>query len=324
MNAAMTFLRGTGLCATMSELELEAFASFLVSLEAGKGRLIFRRGDPGNRIYIVKEGCVVSSLALPDGSRRELSRFGPGRFFGEMAIVGGEPRSADCLAVEDSQLLALEAIDFYRLVWDHPMIGVKMLRAMSAVLTGWLAENGRFLNEIARWGETARRRAITDEVSGLFNRRFLMETLGATLGRSSERSRRCALLCMDLDRFHEVNSAWGQSAGDAVIATVGARVSQLMGQGDIAARLSGDEFAILIPGAGPVEARSRAECLREAVGSLYISFRAGGEERQVQLTTSVGYALCPEQATEGEALMAAADGALFRAKRKGRNRVEAG
>ncbi|HRZ88694.1 MAG TPA: GGDEF domain-containing protein, partial [Spirochaetia bacterium] len=249
--------------------------------------------------------------------------FGPGRFFGEMAIVEGEPRSATCWAEEDTTLLVLEGIDFYRLVFDYPMIGLKLLSSIVRVMVSWLNESSRFLNDLVRWGETARRRAVEDALTGLFNRRFLEETLANRFTSGLGSGRRLALVMLDLDHFREINGSFGPAAGDATIRAAGAAFRQALRDGDVAARLSGDEFAFLLPNTGLDEALAVAERLRKRAETVRLDFRppAGGPASKVRITASLGVAVAPDHADTPGALIDRSDRALYLAKEGGRNRV---
>ena len=124
---------------------------------------------------------------------------------------------------------------------------------------------------------------------------------------------RLAVLCLDLDRFKEVNDLFGHAAGDKVLQTVAARVSAVLGERQVMARLGGDEFAVLMPeAANPAAAGRLAEAILEAL-------RATGDESEVHIATSIGIALCPEDAADRQSLLSHADTALYRAKTEGRN-----
>jgi len=305
----------------MSGLEVNAVSAFLEPRRFLKGDIVFREGESGKELFIVRSGRIGSFATLPDGSRREVYEFGPGILFGEMAIIEDEPRSATCYAKEDAELLVMEGIDFYRLAWNHPMIGIKLLSSMARVMVSWLDEASSFLGGLVRWGADARKRAVTDELSGLFNRRFLEETIEARLAASP--SRRCALLMLDLDRFREVNAAYGPQAGDAVIGGVSKVIASVLREGEIGARLSGDEFAVFIPAAGIERAMELAEELRAAVeaAATRLTPVGGRESRPVTVTVSIGAAAGPELASSVASLVQAADKALFEAKGSGRNRI---
>lgn len=324
MNPVVEFIKTVPLFHGMSGLELNAVAAFMETRRAEAGAQVFKQGDPGTEMFIVRSGRVASVARDKDGGEREVYEFGPGRFFGEMSVIEGEPRSATCLAVEDTELLVLEGIDFYRLVWEHPVIGVGMLSSMVKVMAGWLDEASGFLNDIVRWGETARRRSVTDDLSGLFNRRFLEEAIQARFARSHGSPPRCSLLMLDIDHFHDINNTHGREAGDAVISTAGAAFGRLVRDGDVASHLAGDEFAFFMPEAGPEEAAAAAERIRKGAESLYLEFRAGrgAAPTRVDLRVSLGVASCPRDALTPAELYERADKALFQAKEHGRNRVE--
>jgi diguanylate cyclase (GGDEF)-like protein len=322
MNYIESALAESPLFASLSGLELNAVVAFLERKRYGRGEVVFKEGELGQEMYIVLAGRIGSCVTQSDGTRRKLYEFGLGRFFGEMAIIEGAPRSATCWAEEDSELLVLQGIDFYRLVFEHPMIALKLLTSIGSVMTSWLNESSRFLNDLVRWGETARRRAVTDELTGLYNRRFLEESLENRFAIRTS-GRRMALAMLDLDRIHEVNERFGQKAGDAVIAAVGASFRGALRDGDIAARLAGDEFAFLLPDATLDEAVSVSERLRVGVVSLKLSFPdpKSGKQDFVIVRASLGVAAVPDHAVTPAALMEAADVALRAAKDAGRDRV---
>jgi diguanylate cyclase (GGDEF)-like protein len=121
------------------------------------------------------------------------------------------------------------------------------------------------------------------------------------------------VLCLDLDRFKEVNDLFGHAAGDKVLQNVASRVGALLGERQMMARLGGDEFAILMPDiAGPAAASHLAEAVLEAL-------RASDEVSDTQIATSIGIAIYPDDATDRQSLLTQADTALYRAKTEGRN-----
>lgn len=159
--------------------------------------------------------------------------------------------------------------------------------------------------------------AETDPLTALPNRRGF----GARAGEALEAARRdglpaCVLL-LDLDHFKAINDRHGHPAGDAVLVALAATLEQGLRRGDVPARLGGEEFAALLPGAALPDAIARAEALRQAIAAA-VPHPAGGEAR---VTASFGVA--PVGRRGLEAALAAADRALYAAKRNGRDRVEA-
>jgi diguanylate cyclase (GGDEF)-like protein len=308
----------------MSELEFVAVTAFMERRFVAKDETIFNEGDLGEDMFILLSGSLSASKRQSDGTQRRMFDISPGNFLGEMSIIANEPRSATIFANEDSQLMVLQGIDFYRIVFDHPMIGIKMLNSIGAVQNGWLNQNSKYLRDLIQWGENARRRAITDELTGLYNRNFLEESIKDRFKIGAVGARTLSLIMMDLDRVHEVNERYGQAGGDKVIVAVANLLKTIGRPGDISARLAGDEFAILLPDTAGTDAMTVAEKIREKVSALamLITPPGGDTEDEVRIKTSLGISAAPKHADNVRNLVFTADMALRKAKEKGRNRVE--
>jgi diguanylate cyclase (GGDEF)-like protein len=155
-----------------------------------------------------------------------------------------------------------------------------------------------------------------DPLTGLRNRRAIEEAAARAVRDAVTLRRPLALVMLDLDRFKALNDTWGHALGDRALQTVGTALLQLAGHGCVA-RLGGEEFAVLLPGASVEEAGRLAEQIRVAVEGLRLS--QGAEI--ASFTTSVGVSSLHPGETEWTALLHRADVALYRAKREGRNRV---
>jgi diguanylate cyclase (GGDEF)-like protein/PAS domain S-box-containing protein len=159
--------------------------------------------------------------------------------------------------------------------------------------------------------------ALHDSLTGLPNRRLLLDRVGQALARTERESSDVAVFLLDLDRFKLVNDSWGHSAGDRVLVAVAERLGRAVRPGDTVARFGGDEFVVVREGVdGAWEAARFGERLVKAVaGELPIN----GEE--VFLTASLGIAVGGVNAS-AEAMLRDADAAMYSAKEKGRGRVE--
>jgi diguanylate cyclase (GGDEF)-like protein len=241
-----------------------------------------------------------------------------------MSIIANESRSATLIAMTDIELLVLHGIDFYRIIFEHPMIGIKMLKTIGKVQNTWLDQTSRHLHDIMRWGETARQRAVSDELTGLYNRRFLEESANERFTQGSMKLRGVSLMMMDLDKIHEINSNFGTKAGDLVIITAAEVLRSATRAGDICARLSGDEFAILLPDTKQEEARLIGEKVCKTMISQKIlvpSSPNGVGQTEISVSTSIGIASAPVHADTWQSLSSIADRTLRRAKELGRNQV---
>jgi diguanylate cyclase (GGDEF)-like protein len=323
--AADPVLITSPLFANMSELEFNAVTAFLERFRVGKGAALFREGDAGEDMFILLSGSLSAFKTQSDKTQRLMFDIFPGSFFGEMSVVAGETRSATIIAREDASVMVLQGIDFYRIVYEHPMIGLKMLKAICEVQNQWYEQNSKKHSDLTRWGEKARRRAITDELTGLYNRRFLEESVQDRFEQGLVGLRKMSFLILDLDKVHAINEAHGPQAGDLVIKSVAGILRGSIRSGDIAARLSGDEFAILLPDTDEGDARGLAEKIREAVMKQTVQVPktpGSAEQTFISTRTSIGVAVAPTNAKNTEGLIFAADSALRKAKNLGRNRVE--
>lgn len=163
--------------------------------------------------------------------------------------------------------------------------------------------------------------AVTDGLTGLHNRRYLDSHLGALFAEASLRQRPVAALILDIDRFKTINDTYGHEAGDEVLRTFAERVRLHTRTVDIVARYGGEEVVIILPDVGLAEAQVIAERIRARIEAL--PFAVQRATRCVPVTVSIGVAARQgEDAAAGD-MMKRADLALYRAKKCGRNRVEA-
>jgi diguanylate cyclase (GGDEF)-like protein len=315
---ARGFLKKVSIFSDCTDRELAAIAAGLAEQKTAAGEIIFREGDEGSELYIVRRGLVKIDLRTTDGNEKEIARFQPGNFFGEMSIVDDAPRSATCRALEESVLYRMHERDFYRVLETQPRAAIKIMYRMLSTITQRLQTTSRFVSDMVRWGNEASRRAVTDEVTGAYNRRYLDRLLADQYGGAAP-GKPFALVMMDVDRFREINEAHGHEVGNKLLARLVEAIKAVLKPSDALARYGGDEFTLLMPETSLSEAAARAEDIRRAVAGL--SVRIAPVERNLAVTVSQGVAAYPESRGELEALKQAADRALYRAKEEGRNRV---
>jgi diguanylate cyclase (GGDEF)-like protein len=323
--AAASVLWSSPLFAGLDEAECDVAASFMEARWIPRKTAIFEEGDAGDELFILLSGQLNALVRQSNGVQRLLFTISPGDFFGEMSVIAREPRSATIIAAEDAGIMALRGANFYRIVFEFPRIGVKILRNIMRVQNGWLEESAKYLVDLARWGEAAHRRAITDELTGLYNRRFIEDSVRDRFRQGSVGLRKMSLMMMDLDRIHRINEQYGVRAGDLVIIAVSDILKSVMRVTDISARLSGDEFAVLLPDTGIPDSQRIAERILKMVRlrEIPVPARGGtGKTDSIRIRTSIGIAVAPTHAGCGEDLFAGADKALRRAKELGRDRVE--
>jgi diguanylate cyclase (GGDEF)-like protein/PAS domain S-box-containing protein len=187
----------------------------------------------------------------------------------------------------------------------------------SGELTG-VASIARDIGDRRRAQELIVFQAFHDPLTGLPNRALLMERLNLCVGKARHSGRMLAVLFMDLDLFKAINDGFGHGVGDAVFQEVGRRLTLHVRDGDTVARVGGDEFVVLLPEIAKVDdAATVAHKLLEAIAQ---PFSSGG--RRIDLTTSIGVSIYPDDGQDAEALLRSADNAMARAKERGRNNYQ--
>ncbi len=166
--------------------------------------------------------------------------------------------------------------------------------------------------------ETLRQQSVRDPLTGLYNRRFLEETLDRELARLERKNLPLSLIMIDVDNFKNFNDTFGHEAGDAVLRDLGGILQRYVRGGDIACRYGGEEFTIVLPEASLETGRQRAEMLREAARELRLVHDG---KSLGAVTLSLGVACFPEHGRRRDHLLQVADAALYEAKNGGRNRV---
>jgi diguanylate cyclase (GGDEF)-like protein/PAS domain S-box-containing protein len=169
-----------------------------------------------------------------------------------------------------------------------------------------------------RLRETLREQSIRDPLTGLFNRRFMEESLDRELLGAARKRRSLAVVFLDLDHFKAFNDTFGHEAGDDILRTMAEALRTHYRGDDIICRYGGEEFAIILPESTAKEAAKRTEDLREAVKKLKI--RRDGKVLNT-ITISAGIAAFPEHAADGGELLRMADSGLYQSKSDGRDRI---
>jgi diguanylate cyclase (GGDEF)-like protein len=184
-------------------------------------------------------------------------------------------------------------------------------------LATWLSSQAAIALENARLHDIVQRQAITDELTGLVNRRRFLDALRSEIGRAQGLRGSLAVVLADLDDFKLINDRFGHHGGDEVLQAFADVIRAHGRDGDVAARLGGEEFALLLPETNLRGAAAGAERLRRSLSQLRIFL---GENEEVTVTASFGVAeLRRGQSLDG--LLRAADAALYEAKEQGKNQI---
>jgi diguanylate cyclase (GGDEF)-like protein len=188
---------------------------------------------------------------------------------------------------------------------------------MAARLRKAMGELDATNRELRRKNEELHRLSITDELTGLHNRKHMMETLAMEVARALRYDKQFSILMIDIDDFKQYNDTYGHLAGDQALRELGAFLRESLRTEDYAARYGGEEFLLLLPetaaeGAGHLAERLRRRLEERAIGAM---------DGHDGITVSIGVAAFPTNGTDPETLIYRADAAMYQAKKAGRNRV---
>jgi diguanylate cyclase (GGDEF)-like protein len=323
-----------GADATTAALTPDEYALFA---EVGRprrcyaGETLFRRGDLGTTMYVIADGAID----LDFGEDLISKRLGPREFFGELGLlIGDHARSADAVAAGDGELIELRHEEFQRLVDRNPGLVshflrraimrvvlneqslIRRLRRRNQDLQSALDSLRATAHQLNQTEELIR----TDELTGLHNRRGLAQHLNER--RRNGMLKSMGLVLVDCDRFKEVNDDHGHLVGDRVLQSVASILRSVLSEGDIACRLGGDEFCVLVSADSREAVLGFADFILSTTrGLLQVPRHAEPGEVPLVCSVSVGACLIDGERDWND-WYAQADMALYRAKRLGGNRVE--
>lgn len=208
--------------------------------------------------------------------------------------------------------------DNYCLIGEERQEGQKKVLKKISLLNNALSNKTRELTKKNRELEKANRRieelSRTDTLTGLANRRHFLDYFGKMISQARRHSYPLSLIMIDLDRFKQVNDTYGHGAGDDLLSAIGDLLNQETRKEDLAARIGGEEFAVLLTQAGEEEALRYAERIRKEVMKIDV------ESVNKQVTASLGIATLQDD-DDVESIMKRADEALYSSKENGRNMV---
>lgn len=300
-----------------SNADLSVIESLLVNcpiIDLARGDILIADNEANDALYLVLEGRLRVQL---DGDEDKLlSMIDTGDCVGELSLIDNKPASARVIADSDARVLKVDQDTFWA-----------MIRASHAVACNLLMNIGRRLQngnslvaENQQLQQVYLQQAMTDSLTGLYNRRWLENALSRQVSRSSISERPLALILLDIDHFGAFNDEFGHIAGDHALFAVSQVLMNSVRPTDLVARYGGQQFAVVLPDSDANGARLVAERVREAVSEAVIIMF--DESILPSLTVSLGISETRDGST-AEELLADADAALRRAKKKGRNSTSA-
>ena len=277
------------------------------------GEAILSTEAENHFLFILLKGRLVIQLNSSDDI--PLATVEPGECVGEMSIIDSRVPSAQVSASEETQVLVIEQDILWRMVSVSHEIARNLLYIMS--------ERVRYSNLVIADSLEMQRKykrfAVTDALTKLHNRGWLDDAFDREIKRSERDELPLALIMIDVDNFKNINDEYGHLAGDQVLITVAEAIRSPLRPNDMVARFGGEEFAVLLPETTVRNARVIAERLREHVCNSDTEML----DSQQLPPVSISLGIAGRQSGDSlDMMVAAADVAMYHAKRNGKNRVE--
>jgi diguanylate cyclase (GGDEF)-like protein len=267
---------------------------------------------PAGSLYVVdkaKQETIFSASSLGATATRTYSG---------LELAGALP-----VGSPDGALSCIELVDHNQtvVVFCSDSAAIDSLSRDDQIVLQAVASELVVAVENSRLYRLTKRLAITDELTDLYNYRYLQQRLDDEMGRADRYSKRLSLLMLDLDDFKRINDTYGHIVGDRVLGDVGQLLKSTVREVDVVARYGGEEFTIILPETDASGAFIVAEKIREAIAMHRFPDAEGGHS--IHLTVSIGLSSYPVHAADKESLLRSADDAVYHAKETGKDRVRA-
>ena len=277
-----------------------------------EGEAIVKVGEIDRHMHLILSGSF--RVHLPHDLATPVALLESGQSIGEISIIDSQPASATIIATQDSILLTVDENVFWELVRHSHMIAYNML----ILLAERLRYGNSIINKLKGLLDEYEYHAISDSLTNLYNRRWLDSTLLRVMERCRRNGEPLSVMMIDIDRFKQFNDKHGHIAGDIALRTVSQLILVNLRPVDFVTRYGGEELFALLPGLNLEAAMVVAERLRLSVSQTEIELNE--DAVLAPLTISIGVAEM-ESGCSPEQLVHAADTAMYRAKKNGRDQV---
>lgn len=280
--------------------------------DVAAGELLLSPGAKNEHVYIVLSGSLNVHVGSTDAP--SLATMETGACVGEMSIIEDRDPSAFVVGAEDSHLLVIHQT----ILWDMVNASHEFAKNLLVVLSERVRSHNRVIAD--SYGELRKfeRHATTDALTGLGNRHSMEESFPREIARCTKDESPLALIMIDVDNFKDFNDKFGHIAGDRALTAVARILQTQFRPRDVLIRYGGDEFCVLLPGVSEDQALAIADRVRQAVSGT----TADGSDSLIQIPVRISMGVAALDGSGSlEMLVRAADAALYRAKRAGRDAV---
>ena len=296
----------------LDEPALDSLLSTCAYRDMVAGEMLLSPEMENSYLYVIISGRMVIHLGPFDDV--PLTTFEPGECVGEMSIIDSRVPSAQVTATESTLLLEIDQ----DIIWRMVSVSHEIARNLLYIMSERVRYSNLIIADSIEMQRKYQRFATIDALTGLHNRGWLDDMFDREIRRSERDDLTLCLMMIDVDHFKNYNDEHGHLAGDRVLVSVGESIRKPLRPNDLVARFGGEEFSVLLPETGLDNALAIAERLRERVNMTDPGEMDG--KKIPGATVSIGIAEYRSGDTL-ETMIAAADVAMYHAKKKGRNCV---
>lgn len=300
----------------VSESSVAALLEDCVVMRVAAGKPVSDTGSAGARLYLVLRGALGGAPADAQAGTVDatITKVLPGECVGELSVLDDETSSTTVYALQESDVLLIEAEKLWRLIDESNGVARNLLRLLSFRIRAANAQ----IRRRQKLGEFYRQLSMVDGLTGLQNRAWLNNHLQALIDSAHAAGHPLSIIMIDIDHFKKFNDEYGHLSGDNALQVAAKVLSAALRPTDFAVRYGGEELMVILPHAdqktGVMVAQRLCERMQQSI--VFADMR----KPLPHITASFGVAsLYPGQNTEE--LISVADAALYRAKKAGRNQV---
>ncbi len=311
-------LKRTVLFSSLHSHELQVIARHSEFRFFPEDDMIFRSGDPGDTLYIVRAGEVLISKKEPFGPVIDIARFIEGNCFGELDMFTETEREVSAFATKPAELLVFPArgIAFTDVLKNHPEISARILHKLMTGISRRIRGANSMVKDNSPLIRELKKQVYKDKLTGIYNSTYLMERIRKL---SSQGDEPFALIISKPDNFKELNDEYGHEAGDTAIRIMARDLKDFIGDEESIVRYRGNAMAVILPSASRDEACQKALEIQNFINNLDLGEMS--RKKEFRMTASLGVSLFPDHFNDPEEFVRVTHELPLAGRKKGGNRV---
>ena len=291
--------------------QLQNHMSEINSLEIGNGDILLSTSRRNDEIHFLVAGEL--KICLNQDGSNEFARVLPGDCVGEISIIDDRPPSAYVKATTDSLVISINRDVLVEMYQQQTNLAANLLK----LIADRFRQNTAVLTRTVELQREYQDKSERDGLTGTYNRSWMHDIFPKQIELSQHLGQKISMLMIDADYFKQVNDQFGHQAGDTTLVELTKIIGSCLQEPDLLVRYGGEEFVVLMPGAGVSQAHAVSECIRRKVTQTPIKV---DNDKTIEITVSIGIAEAGMEDSMSD-LIEKTDKGLYQAKQSGRNQI---